>query len=353
MAEKSAIAGNLRDTNIVQKARPMSLLRTVPFSFGELKILDTYLSRIDSHDPEHCEVTFTKAEYEELMGIGKSNLATLKKHTKGMLQKVVEVPIGKTKRNGGYLQFVLFDAAECEPDENGVPTITLSCTQKAKRLFFEIDQIGYLRYELRFILALKRQSSYLLYMEVLRNRYRLEWIIPLEKLRDEIFDLKKAESYKVFKDFKRYVLDPAVKEVNEKTDCHIEYEPIKRGRKVTAIKFKYTPNEESEEQMKLSDIADFLPINKDEDDNKGMDERYEFLAGACKDEFTAEEMAQLFEVIVTIPEWKLPQANTAHDSKEIRRYHYLAERYAAMNRYQPKHRLNYLLKIIKDDANAD
>lgn len=349
MAKERTLTSNLRVENVVQKSRPLSLIRSVPFSYGELRILDTYLSRIDSHDPEHRTVTFTKAEYEKLMGIGKTNLATLKKYTKGMLQKVVEVPL-----DGGYLQFILFDAAECKKDEYGVPTIELHCTEKAQRLFFDIEQIGYIRYQLRYALALKRQSSYWLYFEVLRERYRIEWTVPLAKLRDETLYLKDNESYKQFKFFKRDVLDPAVAEINEKTDCHIEYETVKRGRTVTAIKFTYTPQEqEIDGQMKLTDLMDFLPIGEDGDDNKCMDERYDLLATACKDEFTAEEMAQIFEIIVTIPEWKLPPDNAAGGSIEIRRYHYLAERYAAMNRYQPKNRLNYLLKILKDDANTE
>lgn len=347
MAKNTEITGHLRESNVVQKSKPLSLIRSVPFSLGELKILDTYLSRINSHDPDHRTVTFTKAEYEELMGIGKTNLTTLKKYTKGMLQKVVEVPL-----DGGYLQFILFDAAECKKDEYGVPTISLSCTEKAQRLFFDIEQIGYIRYQLRYALALKKQSSYWLYFEILRERYHIEWTVPLKKLRDEILYLKNEESYKEFKIFKRAVLDPAVAEINEKTDCRIEYETVKRGRTVAAIKFKYTPQDkENAEQMMISPEQLPAPIVEDEEDAP-IDNRIELLSGACKKEFSSQEMAQILEILVTIPDRKLPH-DAAGGNIEIRRYHYLAERYATMNRYKPTNRLNYLIALLKKDQSGD
>ena len=58
-------------------------------------------------------------------------------------------------------------------------------------------------------------------------------------MRDKVLDCKERSSYQAFKEFKRAVLDPAVKEVNQKTDCHFEYQAIKRGRKVAKIKFIY------------------------------------------------------------------------------------------------------------------
>lgn len=347
MAKERTLTGNLQDINVVQKARPLSLIRSVPFSFGELKILDTYLSRIDSHDSDHRTVTFTKAEYEELMGIGKTNLATFRKYTKGMLGKVVDVPMPE-----GYLQFVLFTKAECKKDEYGVPTVTLTCTEEAKRLFFGIEQLGYVRYELRFALALKKQSSYWLYLEILRERYRIEWTVPLEKLRDDILYLKNEQSYKAFKEFKRAVLDPAVAEINEKTDCCIEYETVKRGRTVIAIKFKYTPQErELDGQMTLSEITDFIPAALPEQGDAPIDDQRDLLSDACNNEFTEAEMDMLLSIIVTIPSRRLPPDNATGGSIELRRYHYLAQQYAAMSRYRPKNRLNYLVKMLQQDAN--
>lgn len=46
-----------------------------------------------------------------------------------------------------------------------------------------------------------------------------------------------AEVYKRYVDFRRYVLDVAMEEINKYTDLEVFYEPLKQGRKVTEIIF--------------------------------------------------------------------------------------------------------------------
>jgi plasmid replication initiation protein len=49
----------------------------------------------------------------------------------------------------------------------------------------------------------------------------------------------KPSHTKNFKDLRRSVIDPAVKELTEKDGWLIEWEPIKAGRKVTALRFEF------------------------------------------------------------------------------------------------------------------
>ena len=59
--EGSPIIGirkNLVDRLVVQKSNPLYGLWRSELSLAEFKILDTYLSRINSHDPEHRTVCF-------------------------------------------------------------------------------------------------------------------------------------------------------------------------------------------------------------------------------------------------------------------------------------------------------
>ena len=164
--EMDCLDGNLNENYLVQKSEPLLLMRTVPFELGELKILDTYLARINSHYENCRTITFTKAEYEQLMGIGKTNVNTLKKYTKKLLGKVVEVPL-----ENGYMQFVLFTCAKCELNEYGERIIELSCSEEAKKLFFNIEQLGYLQYELKNILSLTSKYSFLLYLYLRKERF--------------------------------------------------------------------------------------------------------------------------------------------------------------------------------------
>ncbi len=59
--------------------------------------------------------------------------------------------------------------------------------------------------------------------------------LTIEFIKDR-FDI--AGKYQKFKDFRRYVIENSVKEINEKTDLHITYEMFKEGRKYTAFDFK-------------------------------------------------------------------------------------------------------------------
>ncbi len=249
------ITGNLDAKHWVQKSDPLVLMRSVPFSLGELKILDTYISRINAADDTRRTVIFTKEEYEELMGITCANYRALQKHTKGLLGKVVELQMP----NKDYLQFVLFTKSYYHKDEYGKPIIEITCTEEAKDLFFCIGKYRYFKYALENVISLTRKSSYLLYLYIRHNRYRIQWDIDIEELRDSVLDCKGQESYQEYKVFKRDVLDPAVEEINNKTDCHFTYEAIKRGRKVAKIKFIYQKQDQTEEQTSSFDEMPTAP----------------------------------------------------------------------------------------------
>ena len=127
--ENAIIEGNLDPKYWVEKSDPLVLMRTVPFSLGELKILDTYISRINASDDTRRTVIFTKEEYEQLMGLSCVDYRTLKSNTKGLLRKVVELEMPDKE----YLQFVLFEQARYHKDEYGKPVIELTCTTLADR----------------------------------------------------------------------------------------------------------------------------------------------------------------------------------------------------------------------------
>ncbi|MFW9338860.1 replication initiation protein, partial [Glaesserella parasuis] len=56
-----------------------------------------------------------------------------------------------------------------------------------------------------------------------------------------IEDLKKwlqvEDKYPRFNNFKQWVLEPSIKEINDKSDLLVDVEQIKRGRSIFALKF--------------------------------------------------------------------------------------------------------------------
>ena len=345
------IKGNLDQRYWVQKSDPLVLMRSVPFSLGELKVLDTYISRINVADDSRTTVTFTKDEYEKLMGISKINAEVLKKHAEGLLGKIVTLEMP----NKSFLKFVLFTAAYYHLDDYGVPVIELSCSPQAKDLFFCIGKYHYFKYALENVINLTHKASYLLYIYVLHNRYRGEWELSLDELRNDVLDCKEQESYQEYKIFKNRVFDPAVKEVNKKTDCHFEYEAIRRGRKVAQMKFIY-----HSQQLLVDDVANSIPVENDESEIDWEQfygsEQLAILAEGCAYEFNKEEMEQISRVLVRIHIPKDQMSGSQIFGKQF----YLREKYAALNAEAAKkaknnekpirNRFKYFLKMLEDDA---
>lgn len=221
----------LDEKYIVEKSKALVWAQFQDYSPGELKILDTYLSRIDPRKPEASLVTFTKKEYAELMGLD-SDIRTeqLKTYTGGLLSNVVTIDLP----NKGYVQYPLFAEAKCYLDDiSGQVTIEVDCNPKLKTAFFDIARNGYVRYQLKNIISLKSQYSVRLYPK-LKDR-PFGWTVPVVELREMLGAT--ASSYDVFKDFNKHVLQKAIKEINEITDITVTAENVRKGRSVVSIRF--------------------------------------------------------------------------------------------------------------------
>lgn len=320
----------------VQKSLPLFSLWRSDMSLAEFKILDTYLSRINSHEPDKRTVVFTKGELESLLGVKKINKADLVARLKG-LYRGVEIE----NSNKRIHTVALFEEAYGEMDENGLWTVKLTCTAKAMKYIFNVEKLGYLRYKLRCITSLTSRYTYILFMYLEANRFRKSWEIDLEELRQLLNCTE--DYYKEFFRFNQKVLQRCHSELHEKTECRYTYEPIKTGRRVTAIRFTLETLADSIEPLMSGQltIADYEDLVTDPDDPLAL------LSAACDDEFSREQMDVLLAAIATKD---LPPHP---DGLEFARYHYLQQQYAMLNVRAAggkiKHRFEYLLKMIQND----
>lgn len=218
----------------VQKSLPLFALWRSDLTLSEFKILDIYLSRIDSHDPERKQVVLEKGEVEKALGVQKINNKDLEIRLKHLMGNVVSIPDIDDKK--GFRLVTLFEEAEAEQDENGLWNVKLECTSGAKKYFFNIENLGYLRYKLRCITSLTSRYTYIMFIYLEANRYRKTWEVTLEDLR-QILNCDKENTYTQFKRFNDLILKKVQKELHEKTECRYSYEPIRKGRSVAKIKF--------------------------------------------------------------------------------------------------------------------
>ena len=352
--EADMLKDNLKDSHEVQKSKPLFSLWKSDLTLAEFKILDTYLSRINSHNPEQRDVIFEKGELEKLLGVVKINHTDLDTRLKHL--QATSINLGDDNHID---RVTLFERSQGFQDETGVWQVMLTCTQSAMKYFFNIEEIGYLRYKLRSIININSRYSYIMFIYLESNRFRKEWTVGLDELK-LILNCETDETYAEYKHFNNLILKRCYKELTEKTELQYTYEPIRRGRRVTEIRFTLAsraviPNEtQVEGQLTFSDAPDFDPEPIEEPDidelmlKKYGSETLTFIAGAMDYEFTKEETRVLFDIVL---EHYIEPRND-----EISRYDFVHRVYnrlkqrAAASQLEPlKSRYSYMKKLLEQE----
>lgn len=243
--------GNNVDELVVQKANPLFSLYKSSLTLNDFKILDTYLARINMYDDSRRTVVFDKGDFEKLLNVVKINEPDLDECLKRLM---TTVKIDDAKENKGFMRLSLFEKAVATQDKYGLWQIQLKCTDDAKKYIFDIENMGYIRYKLRNIVKLKSRYSYIMFQLLEKNRKRGKFTVDVESLK-EILNCN-TESYQQFKYLNDKILKKAFKEINEKTECHYEYTPVKQGRIVKAVEFKIESLKESvEREIEFNEVV--------------------------------------------------------------------------------------------------
>lgn len=236
---------NKAEMSCIQKARPLQSLAETGLTLSEFKIIDAYLSKIDSHKPEERSVLLEKGKLEEYLEVDRIREEELEKRLSHLFQTVKIKDKNKPK---GFKLVNLFEKAEAVQDENGTWQVTLTCTPSAMEYIFNIENIGYLRYHLHNVVNLTSRYSYVLFLYVIDNKFRGTWAVGVDELRN-ILNCK-SQWYEQFKFFNKEILKKCTEEINAKTDVKFAYEPIRAGRRVTGIKFTVPEEPQAKTEIK-------------------------------------------------------------------------------------------------------
>ncbi len=315
------------ENSIVEKSRFLLGMKAPNYELGELKVLDTYLARINARDPQTQAVTFTKEEYENLMGFTDSRPETLRKRTEGLLGKVVTVPLEDGKK--GWRKLTLFTKAECIQDDFGGYVVNLNCNPELQPLFFNVENAGYLRYRLRNVLPLTSKYSMLLYLFLKDNLFRGTFDVELKEFKERLGIT--AKRYEAFKHLRPEILDKALSEVNEKTDVTASYQRIARGKLTVGLTFTVVGKkpailieEDDMEQIGMFDdggLPDVLP-------HEYENQYFEFLAAACNYEFDQTQM----EILLALDNVRaISDVSLSLETNQMNKYHYLEQKYKELN----------------------
>jgi plasmid replication initiation protein len=197
-------------------------------TLGEQRLIFTMISRIQPEDEDFKPYRISLSELAEFLGIDKNHIyADCKKITKKLLEKVVEI-----QEPGRLLQTHWVSSADYV-DGTGVVNLTFDPLLKPYLLQLKGN---FTSSKLDMLLSFKSQYTMRMY-SLLKQYERLNSReVELHLLR-EILGIGK-EQYKLYTDFKRNILESTQKELKAKSDLTFEFDEIKYGRRVGAIRFR-------------------------------------------------------------------------------------------------------------------
>ncbi len=110
----------------------------------------------------------------------------------------------------------------------------------------------YLQYEAENSMKLHGQYTIRIY-EICAFYKNTGWgFLTIDEIR-KMFCLDRKKGYTAFANIKQKIIEPAIVQINQKTDLLVEVEYIKEGRKVTAIKFFIQEKEKAEDKKTLQE----------------------------------------------------------------------------------------------------
>ena len=228
---------NIRD-NFVVKSNDLIQKSRFSLTLQQQKIMLYLISQITPFDDDFKLYTFSISEFCKVCGIDEDNgknYMNLKTAIKEIADKSLWI-----KLKNGQQTLVRWIEKPYIDEMSGEIQIKLDNDMRPYLLHL---QSNFTKYELIWTLHFKSKFTIRLYelvksihyydLETYKKRYTV----------DELRELLDAEDYTEYYDFKRRVLVPAVKEINLYSDKTVEFEEIKKGRKVVKIELSISSKE--------------------------------------------------------------------------------------------------------------
>lgn len=217
----------------------------MPLTVREQKLILVMVSMIEPSDDDFKDYEISIRDFHKLLGLeGREHYTEMKNMMQSLLSKVVEIPTEKGWTMTHWVSTATYIKGEGK--------LQLRFAAELKPYLLQLKN-AFTSYKLNAILPLKSVYSIRLY-ELLKKWQQVQkWSCTVEELRGKLGALNK--SYDVYGNFKNRVLDPSVTDLNNQTDLLIEFNEVKKGRKVVQIEFIIKRNPKS----KLGTPADVPP----------------------------------------------------------------------------------------------
>jgi plasmid replication initiation protein len=198
-------------------------------TLNEQRLILAMIAKVDPK--KELPKTFTLRVEEFLTcfpSIGKKNAAReLKKAAESLWDRTIIVKDPKRKRWFRWIQ---------ERAEYKDGTVEIMFSNQIVPYLTNLRE-NFTRYQLSKVSHLKSNYSIRLFELLRQFEFKKERIVSLEELR---IMLQIENKYQEFRDLNKWVLKPAINELNKKTQYSIMIQPLKKLRRVTHIQFYFS-----------------------------------------------------------------------------------------------------------------
>lgn len=240
---------------LVVKHNDLIEARYQAFTVVEQRIILMLLGQIQKNDTDFKKYRVSVADFCRLTGLELNGgfYEHLRKTLTGLTSKSIYI-----KKEDGFLVTTWFADAEYKKSEGW---IEISISSKLKPYLLDL-KAKYTQYQLDIAIQFKSQYAIRLYERLkkeaqivreYKQKNSFEQKYSYEELR-EFFVIEK-KLYSMFKDFRKWVIEPAVKEISDKSDLNItQVEYLKTGRKITHVCFYVTIRSREETDLRSDNL---------------------------------------------------------------------------------------------------
>lgn len=209
--------------DMIQKARHK-------LSVQEQRCVLYAISKIKPDDTAFTEYSFELNDFYAMCGLQSESYTELKAILKGLSDRSWWAEIDDKGTESVVRWFSTVRS------NKGKGTVTVKFHEDMMPFLLDLarQDAFYTSYNLKYVLPMSCQYSPRLY-ELLKSyqKNQTRWFFEIDALKHRL----DCVNYKDFYDFKRFVLEPAVEEINKFTDLTIAYDLERKGRKVTKVIF--------------------------------------------------------------------------------------------------------------------
>ena len=318
----------------VKKSNVLNEMRQSDMTLVEYRLFCIYLAHFSIANDKN-ELVFKLSDYVAITELNGFKKRDLERQAVNLVKTTVKLANDK----GGFSVYSVFKRFDLEQGEAGWQ-VRLAINEDLLP-FIKEQSSRFIRYKLYNTIFLKSFNQQRIY-ELLKQYERLgERTIELKDLREYLSI--KPDEYPVWYDFSSKVLKVAQAAIAENTDIKFEYEGIRHGRKVGAVKFTIYKNEAYKDRLQL---VGWLPKELAEEDYsdsefavKPLGGGYSIYRNALTDPsaLTDVQLAEIVELIKTTQWYKDSQPLT---DEEMAMYLSAQDRYTVS--HAPKSYYGYL-----------